>query len=158
MDRREDYYTFNEYMKNNNLTPSEEDYIEMIYRLSLENNNIQVKDISRKLNIKPPSVTKMIKKLDEKNILIYRKYGYIYLTDRGISLGENLLKRHNVIREFLKIIGIENSLHEETEKIEHTINIETLIKLENLINFFYENEDIFERLQLYQDENDNMEL
>ena len=62
MRKSEDYYTFNEYMKNNNLTPSEEDYIEMIYRLTMENDKVQVKDISTKLNIKPPSVTKMIKK------------------------------------------------------------------------------------------------
>ena len=74
MSKREDYYTFNEYMKNNNLTPSEEDYIEMIYRLTLENDKVQVKDISKKLNIKPPSVTKMIKKLDNKEILNYKKY------------------------------------------------------------------------------------
>lgn len=154
MYKREDYYTFSEYMKNNNLTPSEEDYIEMIYRLSLANDSIQVKDISRELNIKPPSVTKMIKKLDEKNILIYRKYDCISLTDMGINIGEKLLKRHNIIREFLKIIGVENFLHEETEKIEHTINIDTLIKLENFINFFYDNEDIFKRFQLYKDKKD----
>ena len=79
MSKREDYYTFNEYMKNNNLTPSEEDYIEMIYRLTLENDKVQVKDISKKLNIKPPSVTKMIKKLDNKEILNYKRYDIIQL-------------------------------------------------------------------------------
>ena len=49
MRKSEDYYTFNEYMKNNNLTPSEEDYIEMIYRLTMENDKVQVKDISTSL-------------------------------------------------------------------------------------------------------------
>ena len=70
MNKKDDYYTFNEYMKNNNLTPSEEDYIEMIYRLSLEKENVKVKDIAHELNIKPPSVTKMIKKLGEKHTVI----------------------------------------------------------------------------------------
>lgn len=155
MSKREDYYTFNEYMKNNKLTPSEEDYIEMIYRLNLENDKVQVKDISNKLNIKPPSVTKMIKKLNDKNILIYKKYDSIELTSLGESVGEKLLNRHNTIKEFLTILGIKESIHEETETIEHTINVETLMKIEELINFFRKNEDVLSRLKSYQEENKN---
>ena len=155
MSRREDYYTFNEYMKNNKLTPSEEDYIEMIYRLNLENDKVQVKDISKKLNIKPPSVTKMIKKLNDKNMLIYKKYDSIELTSLGESVGEKLLSRHNTIKEFLTILGIKESIHEETETIEHTINVETLMKIEELINFFRNNEDVLSRLKSYQEENKN---
>ena len=153
MSKREDYYTFNEYMKNNKLTPSEEDYIEMIYRLNLEDDKVQVKDISKKLNIKPPSVTKMIKKLNDKNMLIYRKYDNIELTSLGKSVGERLLNRHNIIKEFLIILGIRDSIHEETETIEHTINVETLVKIEELINFFIDNEDVLKRLRFYQDKN-----
>lgn len=155
MSRREDYYTFNEYMKNNKLTPSEEDYIEMIYRLNLENDKVQVKDISNKLNIKPPSVTKMIKKLNDKNMLIYKKYDSVELTSLGESVGEKLLSRHNTIKEFLTILGIKESIHEETETIEHTINVETLMKIEELINFFRNNEDVLSRLKSYQEENKN---
>ena len=153
MVRREDYYTFNEYMKNNKLTPSEEDYIEMIYRLTMENYRVQVKDISQKLNIKPPSVTKMIKKLNDKEMLNYKKYEDIELTPLGLKVGERLLNRHNTIKEFLTILGIEDYIHEETETMEHTINVETLIKIEELINFFYENEDIPSKLKSYQDKN-----
>ena len=152
MSKREDYYTFNEYMKNNKLTPSEEDYIEMIYRLNLENDKVQVKDISKELNIKPPSVTKMIKKLNNKNLLMYKKYDNIELTSLGQSVGKKLLNRHNTIKEFLAILGIKESIHEETETIEHTINMETLIRTEELIHFFMENEDILKRLKSYQEE------
>lgn len=152
MSKREDYYTFNEYMKNNKLTPSEEDYIEMIYRLNLENDKVQVKDISKKLNIKPPSVTKMIKKLNGKNLLIYKKYDNIELTSLGKSVGKKLLNRHNTIKEFLVILGIKESIHEETETIEHTINVETLMKIEELIHFFKENEEILKKLKSYQEE------
>ena len=155
MRKSEDYYTFNEYMKNNNLTPSEEDYIEMIYRLTMENDKVQVKDISTKLNIKPPSVTKMIKKLDNKKLLNYKKYDNIELTSLGIKVGANLLNRHNTIRKFLEIIGIKESIHEETETIEHTINVETLIKIEELISFFNENPDVLSKLKNYQEKNKN---
>ena len=36
-----EYFTFSEYMKNNKLTPSEEDYVEMIYRIYLKNGNVK---------------------------------------------------------------------------------------------------------------------
>lgn len=119
----------------------------------MENYRVQVKDISQKLNIKPPSVTKMIKKLNDKEMLNYKKYEDIELTPLGLKVGERLLNRHNTIKEFLTILGIEDSIHEETETMEHTINVETLIKIEELINFFYENEDILSKLKSYQDKN-----
>ena len=150
MNKREEYYTFNEYMKYNSLTPSEEDYIEMIYRLSLSEHKIKLKEISTSLNIKPPSVTKMIKKLESKNLLIYRKYDYIQLTDIGKIVGKRLFDRHNVIYSFLETIGLKEYIHEETEKIEHTISIETLLRIDELINFFEENESLLKKFREYQ--------
>ena len=101
-----EYFTFSEYMKNNKLTPSEEDYVEMIYRIYLKNGNVKVKDVASELNIKPASVTKMVKKLDEKGVLEYKKYDYIKLTKMGYKLGDTLLKRHNTIYKFLEILGL----------------------------------------------------
>ena len=150
MNKREEYYTFNEYMKHNSLTPSEEDYIEMINRLSSNEDKIKLKEISSSLNIKPPSVTKMIKKLESKNLLIYRKYDYIQLTDIGEIVGKRLFDRHNVVYSFLKTIGLKEYIHEETEKIEHTISIETLIRIEEVTNFFYENEVLFKKFREFQ--------
>ncbi|MGL5694561.1 MAG: metal-dependent transcriptional regulator [Peptostreptococcaceae bacterium] len=149
---RDDYYTFNEYMKSNQLTPSEEDYIEMIYRLSLDEDKIKLKEVSSSLNVKPPSATKMIKKLEAKELLIYKKYDYIKLTDMGEIVGKRLFDRHNIIYTFLQIIGLKNNIHEETEKIEHTISIDTLIKIEELIGFLNINENYLEDFRKYQDD------
>ena len=150
MKDREDYYTFNEYMKYNSLTPSEEDYIEMIYRLSLKEDKIKLKEISTSLNIKPPSVTKMIKKLEAKKLLIYRKYDYIKLTDIGVIVGKRLFDRHNIVYTFLKTIGLKEYIHEETEKVEHTISIETLIRIEEVTNFLKDNKEILRLFRDYQ--------
>ena len=110
-------------MKNNKLTPSEEDYVEMIYRINLNRGNVQVKDVANELNIKPASVTKMVKKLNDKDILEYKKYDYIKLTEMGYKVGNTLLKRHNTIYKFLEILGVKDSIHEETEKIERIYRI-----------------------------------
>lgn len=147
MKKLNQFYTFNEYMKNNSLSPNEEDYIEMIYRLYEENREVKISDLSKALNIKPSSVSNMVKKLENKNLLIHEKYGCIILSKTGELIGERLLYRHNTIYEFLELIGVKNYIHEETEKIEHTISVETLVRISNLINFLKDNELIIDELK-----------
>ena len=144
------FYTFKEYMKDNVLSPNEEDYIEMIYRLKIKNEDVKIKDLAKSLNIKPSSVSNMVRKLQQKNLLSHELYGSIILSDLGEDMGKKFLERHNTISEFLKLIGLGEYLHEETEKIEHTISLETLVCINNLISFFNENKDILERLKIYQ--------
>lgn len=146
-----EFYTFKEYMKDNSLSPNEEDYIEMIYRLQSENENVKIKDLSKALNIKPSSVSNMVRKLQEKNLLTHELYGAINLSDLGEDMGKKFLERHNTIYKFLKLIGLDEYLHEETEKIEHTISLATLVKINNLIDFFQENKEVLEMLKAYQD-------
>ncbi|WP_373601231.1 metal-dependent transcriptional regulator [Paraclostridium bifermentans] len=151
MKKLNQFYTFNEYMKNNSLSPNEEDYIEMIYRLYEENREVKISDLSKALNIKPSSVSNMVKKLENKNLLIHEKYGCIILSNTGELIGERLLYRHNTIYEFLELIGVKNYIHEETEKIEHTISVETLVRISNLINFLKANELIMDKLKSIED-------
>ena len=129
------FYTFNNYLKINSglITASMEDYIEMIYRLSNEIGFTRVGDLSKALNVKPASITNMIKKLDELSLVSYEKYGYIKLTDDGKIYGEYLLYRHNTIEKFLRTIGVSKNILEETEKIEHVLNKDTFQRIENFI-------------------------
>lgn len=139
------FYTFTDFTRNkdNFLTPSEEDYLEMIYRIYSETKlPIKVNDLAHKLNVKPPSVTKMIKKLSLKNIIHFEKYKQILLLDKGLEIGEFLINRHNIIENFLKLIKADINITYETEKIEHTLSEETLEKINILVNFFNSNEKI----------------
>lgn len=147
-----DFYTFSEYMKkeNNSLTASMEDYLEMIYRLSIKTGFVRLHELANALNVQPPSATKMVQKLAELNLINYEKYGVITLKDTGKAIGKNLIKRHNTIIELLKTLGIEeNHLLEETEKIEHTINENTLQCFTNFIEFLKANKDVKKRLSEY---------
>lgn len=134
--KNSDFYTFRGYgIKDEKLlSPSMEDYIEMIYRLSFEKDNVRVNDLSESLNVQPPSTTKMIKRLSIDGYVNYKKYGYINLTEKGIEVGKYLLFRHKTIFNFLELIGVEENLLEQTEKIEHAICEETLTKINNLIS------------------------
>jgi Mn-dependent DtxR family transcriptional regulator len=111
--------------ENKLLTSSMEDYLEMIERTCMDNGYIRIKQLAASLNVKPASASRIIQKLKELELVNYEKYGIIKLTDDGKNIGEFLLKRHMIIDEFLKNLGIKQTL-KDTEMIEHDISINTL--------------------------------
>ena len=140
-----DYYTFNELMKKDNgpLTASMEDYIEMIYRLSINTGFTRVHELSHSLNVQPPSATKMVQKLAQLHLLKYEKYGVLILEEDGKKLGGELLRRHLIIEDFIRLIGVDKAkVLDEAEKIEHTLSRETTRCFENFMDFNKENPDI----------------
>lgn len=147
-----EFFTFREYMTKNKslLSPSAEDYMEMIYRLSYKVGFTRVNDISIALNVQPSSVTKMIQKLGNLNLIKYEKYGVIVLRAEGMQIGKYLLKRHELIEKFLKFLDIKEGLLEETEKIEHTININVLYGMIDLINFFSDYPELIKKFNEYR--------
>jgi Mn-dependent DtxR family transcriptional regulator len=146
-----EFFTFHEYMKREaeGLSPSAQDYLEMIFRLSKEHGFTRVNDLAAALNVQPPSVTRMIKKLADQHLLKYEKYGVIMLEPDGLLLGKNLLDRHNLIEEFLKLLCITEGLLESTEKMEHTINADILLGIDNLLDFFKEHPDVMKKFKEY---------
>jgi len=132
------------------LTASMQDYLEMIYRLSQDTGFIRVHELSAALNVQPPSVTKMVQKLAELKLLKYEKYGVLILEEDGRLLGEELLKRHNIIENFLKLLGVsEAEILTETEKIEHTLSKRTVKCFENFIEFSKDNQEMVTKLKFY---------
>lgn len=119
-------------------TSSMEDYLEMIFRLSENKGYARISDLAQALNIQRPSASAMVQKLSEAGYLEYRKYGLIELTPSGRTLGNYLLYRHNIIEQFLSLIGISAGLLTETEKIEHNVSNTTVERLQCLIKFFRE--------------------
>lgn len=145
---KDEYYTFYDYMKQANLTASEEDYLEMIYRLVINSNeDIRVKEIAIALNIKAPSVTNMMRKLNHKKLIIYEPYGKVALTKQGMQIGRVLYERHKVIYNFLSIVGVKENKLDETEKMEHMISQETVDCFKDLIHFFESNPEIYQAYQ-----------
>ncbi|MGI6551412.1 MAG: transcriptional regulator MntR [Syntrophomonadales bacterium] len=124
------------------LTASMEDYLEMVYRLSRDVGFTRVNEIASALNVQPPSVSKMIQKLAEQGMVDYEKYGYIILTRKGKKLGKELLYRHQVVEDFLRLLGVTEGLLDQTEKIEHTLNPSTLKELARLVRFLKERPEL----------------
>lgn len=147
------FYTFNEYMKKDDstLTASMEDYIEMIYRLSAANGFTRISELSKALNIHPPSATKMVQRLAEMGYIQYEKYGFLMLTEKGKQAGALLLKRHTIIEKFMRLIGVKDSeVLEETEKIEHMLSRDTTDCFEKFVAFMAQNPDVAGRYAEYR--------
>ncbi|MGE5396854.1 MAG: metal-dependent transcriptional regulator [Chitinophagales bacterium] len=142
-----EFHTFREYMKKEDtLTASMEDYLEMIYRLS-PTGFTRIHELAAALNVQPPSATKMVQKLAEMGFADYEKYGMVVLSKKGKKVGRILMERHQTVEDFLNLLGVTDGLLEETEKIEHTISPQTLQGLRKILNLFSLQPELIEKLK-----------
>ncbi|NOU97078.1 transcriptional regulator MntR [Paenibacillus sp. LMG 31456] len=118
-------------------TPSMEDYLERIYKLIDEKGYARVSDIAEGLEVHPSSVTKMIQKLDKDNYLVYEKYRGLVLTSKGQKMGKRLVVRHQLLEEFLTVIGVsEDTIYKDVEGIEHHLSWDSITCIETLVEYF----------------------
>lgn len=114
------------------ISPSSEDYLEMIYNLYLKNGMIRTTDIAEELNVSKPSVNRAIKMLKAQDLVEHELYSEIILTEKGFELAKQVLHRHNLIKSFLvKILNVDEATAErEACNMEHYMSEETIEKLE----------------------------
>ena len=136
-------------------TPSMEDYIEQIYMLIEEKGYARVSDIAEALAVHPSSVTKMVQKLDKDKYLIYEKYRGLVLTSKGKKIGKRLVYRHELLEQFLRVIGVdEENIYGDVEGIEHHLSWNAIDRIGDLVQYFEENKERTEALQLVQKQNE----
>jgi len=121
------------------LSPSLEDYLEEIYRFSINNAVVRVSDIANCLNVTMPSVNNAIHKLSNANYLIYKKYKELVLTDKGLILGKFLVERNNILQSFLRIINSQCDISAEAEAMEHYLSLPSIRAIEDLLDFMEKN-------------------
>jgi DtxR family Mn-dependent transcriptional regulator len=119
------------------LSSSKEDYLEAIAILYKEKGFARVKDISRLLGVKNPSVTGALATLERDDLVRHERYGYVELTKRGERIAQDVRKRHAVIRRFLTLIlNIDpETADEDSCRLEHSISPETIEKLTKFVEF-----------------------
>jgi DtxR family Mn-dependent transcriptional regulator len=120
------------------LSQTEENYLKAIYSLAYANSNkVSTTLISEELKTKASSVTDMIKKLADKNLVHYKKYQGVSLTEIGQKIAVEIVRKHRLWEVFLvnKLNYNWDEVHELAEQLEH-IKSETLIdKLEAFLEF-----------------------
>ena len=138
-------------------TPSMEDYIEQIYILIEDKGYARVSDIAENLSVHPSSVTKMVQKLDKDEYLIYEKYRGLVLTMKGKKIGKRLVYRHELLEQFLRVIGVkEEHIYEDVEGIEHHLSWESIDRIVDLVQYFEEDENRISELRKIQSKNEEL--
>lgn len=124
-------------------TTTREDYLEIISELVELKGYAVAVDISRYMNVSPPSVTKMLQKLDEKGYLEYEKYHGISLTEKGNRIAETIRQKHDILLEFFELLGIGKDIaNKDVEGLEHHLNSKTIRQLSKFITFLKSNPKI----------------
>jgi Mn-dependent DtxR family transcriptional regulator len=117
-------------------TPRKEDYVEIIYELIREKGYAKPVDIASHLHVTAPTVTGMLDRLREEQLLVHEKYGGIVLTEKGNSMAETLGQRHATLVSFLRLIGVEEAeAQKDTEGLEHYIAPGTLVLLARFVEY-----------------------
>ena len=113
---------------------SEEDYLKALYHLEMDFDSVSTNSIADYLDMKPSSVTDMLKKLAEKKFINYQKYKGTSLTKKGKLIALSIIRKHRLWETFLveKLDFGWDQVHTIAEQLEH-IKSEELI--ENLDNF-----------------------
>ena len=129
-------------------TTSEEDYLEVIAELVELKGYATTLDISRFMNVSPPSVTKMLQKLDEKGYLEYEKYHGINLTAIGRQVADTIRRKHSTLLEFFEILNVGKGIaNQDTEGLEHHLNDKTIRQLRKFITFLKSNPKIVKQFR-----------
>ena len=117
---------------------SEENYLKAIYHLSLTSlKGVSTNAIAKKLNTKPSSVTDMIKKLADKNVLVYKKYQGVQLTVEGKKTAANIIRKHRLWEVFLveKLNFSWDEVHDVAEQLEHIKSAKLIDEIDALLGF-----------------------
>lgn len=115
---------------------SEENYLKTIFVLNLEKNgSASTNAIAEKIDAKASSVTSMLKKLKEKNLLSYEKYKAPSLTISGEKVAKAVIRKHRLWEYFLyeKLKFNWSEIHELAEQLEHIQSTELTDRLDNFL-------------------------
>jgi len=111
-----------------------EDYLEQILDLINTKGYARVADIAQGLKISQASVTNMVQRLDAEGLLKYEKYRGLVLTTAGETLARNIMRRHQLLTDFLRMLEIEEEVvYHDVEGMEHHISPQTLNAIEALM-------------------------
>ena len=113
-----------------------EDYLEAILNITNEQGYARVKNVSIFLNVKPPSVVEMLKKLNHMGFVEHKKYEDIILTPKGYEIAIGVKDKHDTIKAFLEIIKVPVRIADKDACIiEHELDPITITQVKSLVEF-----------------------
>ena len=118
-------------MRTTGLSRSTEDYLKAIYMLEEHGGPAQTSAIAERLEVAPPSVSGMVKRLSESGLLEHVPYRGVQLTRAGRRAALRMVRRHRIVETYLTSkLGYDwDSVHEEAERLEHAVSDELIERM-----------------------------
>lgn len=118
-------------------TQAVEDYLKTIYELQAHHQTVSTTMLADHLSIAPASVTGMLKKLAEMNLVDYARYQGVTLTAAGEKIALEVVRHHRLIELYLaEALGVPwDKVHDEAEKWEHVISEDIEDRMDAALGF-----------------------
>lgn len=121
------------------LSFTEENYLKALLKINLESGQAEVgtNELASMLSLRPATVNDMIKKLREKKLVNYERYGKITLTRDGKKRAIEVLRKHRLWETFLyeKLSFTWDEVHEVAEQLEHIQSAKLVDRIDELLGF-----------------------
>lgn len=122
------------------ISQTEENYLKALFHLTnetAEKEEAGTNELAAYLEVKPASVSDMLKKLKEKEFVDYEKYGKISLTANGRKIAVDIIRKHRLWETFLyeKLDFSWDEVHEVAEQLEHIDSNKLTEQLERFLGF-----------------------
>jgi len=117
---------------------TEENYLKTIYYLAArQEGEVSTNALAEMTATKAASVTDMLRKLADKQLIHYKKYQGVRLTDEGERLALQVIRRHRLWEVFLvEKLGFGwDAVHEIAEELEHIRSEELVTRLDSFLKY-----------------------
>lgn len=121
-----------------NLSETEENYLKAIFHIcKIDGQAASTNAIAKQLSMTAASVSDMIKKLAEKDLLVYEKYKGASLSAEGNKIAIRLVRKHRLWEVFLvDKLGFKwDEVHDVAEQLEHIKSPELITRLDEFLAF-----------------------
>ena len=110
------------------MTIAMQNYLELIYELSLDGKKARVSDIAKQLGVSKPSVNNAVVVLAKNGYVDYERYADIKLTDKGKKTAQFICSKHQTIKQlFIEVLNIDEKIADtDACLIEHVISDESI--------------------------------
>jgi len=122
------------------LSYTEENYLKALFKICSQcegRPEAGTNEMAAYLGVKPATATDMFKKLKEKGLVDYERYGKISLTEIGKNNALAILRKHRLWETFLyqKLDFSWDEVHEVAEQLEHIQSEKLVSKLEDFLGY-----------------------
>ena len=119
------------------MTDTIQDYLRAIYQLQEKDQSISTTGLAKVLHVAPATVTAMLKRLAQMDLVVYKPYQHVELTDSGLRAALQVIRFHRLAEVYMvDVLEVPwDRVHEEAHKWEHVLSEDIAARLERVLGY-----------------------